>query len=251
MKHSPMSPISRAWYKFDLAVAVALVSPIGNWLAGTDHVKNILLITLLIFYLHQIAESEQLHYSPHCLYLTTFSVPRSLYQKSRPRDRGYRLSPPADPVLAESCYANRAASELKKFESFLFLTFASPTVGAALLRYATDAILGPAAVSRFSACLFALATGMRPWAHLVERLSHRTAELHDSSATLPPPARSRQRSIYFWRNGLLNWKKLLRRSKAKWRTPLKTCTNRSTTLSMPSNMQFGSKNANGINTKTR
>lgn len=72
MKHSPMSPTSRAWYEFDLAVVVALVSPIGNWLTGTDHIKNILLIVLLIFYLHQIIESEQLQHYPHCLYLITY-----------------------------------------------------------------------------------------------------------------------------------------------------------------------------------
>jgi hypothetical protein len=54
---SPMSPRSRAWYEFDLAVVVALVSPIGNWLTGGDHIKNLLLIALLIFYLHQIIES--------------------------------------------------------------------------------------------------------------------------------------------------------------------------------------------------
>ena len=54
---SPMSPKSRAWYEFDLAVVVALVSPVGNWLTGGDHIKNLLLIVLLIFYLHQIIES--------------------------------------------------------------------------------------------------------------------------------------------------------------------------------------------------
>lgn len=48
---------SRAWYEFDLAVVVALVSPAGNWLTGGDHIKNILLIVLLILYLHQIIES--------------------------------------------------------------------------------------------------------------------------------------------------------------------------------------------------
>lgn len=56
---SPMSPKSRAWYEFDLAVVVALVSPIGNWLTGGDHIKHLLLIALLIFYLHQIIESKQ------------------------------------------------------------------------------------------------------------------------------------------------------------------------------------------------
>lgn len=54
---SPTSPSTRAWYEFYLAVVVALVSPIGNWLTGGDHVKNLLLIILLIFYLHQIIES--------------------------------------------------------------------------------------------------------------------------------------------------------------------------------------------------
>lgn len=60
---SPMSPNTRAWYEFDLAVVVALVSPIGNWLTGGDHVKNLLLIIFLIFYLHQIIEGA--HISIH------------------------------------------------------------------------------------------------------------------------------------------------------------------------------------------
>lgn len=46
----------RAWYEFDLSVVLALLSPIANWLTGSDHVKNILLILLLVFYLHQIIE---------------------------------------------------------------------------------------------------------------------------------------------------------------------------------------------------
>jgi len=56
---SPSSIIpsnARAWYDYDLSVVVALVSPIGNWLTGGDHVKNVLLTVLLIFYLHQIIE---------------------------------------------------------------------------------------------------------------------------------------------------------------------------------------------------
>ena len=46
----------RAWYEFDLSVVLALLSPIANWLTGSDHVKNILLILFLVFYLHQIIE---------------------------------------------------------------------------------------------------------------------------------------------------------------------------------------------------
>ena len=49
---------SKGWYEFDLSVTIALVSPIGNWLTGGDHVKNLLLILLLIFYLHQIIEGK-------------------------------------------------------------------------------------------------------------------------------------------------------------------------------------------------
>lgn len=46
-----------SWTDLDLSIVVALVSPIGNWLTGGDHMKNIFLIILLIFYLHQIIES--------------------------------------------------------------------------------------------------------------------------------------------------------------------------------------------------
>lgn len=55
---SPVSASTRAWYEFDLAVVVALVSPIGNWLTGGDHIKNLFLVILLIFYLHQIIEGS-------------------------------------------------------------------------------------------------------------------------------------------------------------------------------------------------
>ncbi|KIN98851.1 hypothetical protein M404DRAFT_10493 [Pisolithus tinctorius Marx 270] len=48
----------KAWYEFDLAITVALVSPVGNWLTGGDHVKNVMLLLLLVFYLHQIIEGH-------------------------------------------------------------------------------------------------------------------------------------------------------------------------------------------------
>ena len=56
-----MSRSARAWYEFDLSVVVALASPIGKWFTGGDHVRNFLLILLLIFYLHQIIESTYYH----------------------------------------------------------------------------------------------------------------------------------------------------------------------------------------------
>ena len=45
-----------SWTDLDLSIIVALVSPIGNWLTGGDHIKNLFLIILLIFYLHQLIE---------------------------------------------------------------------------------------------------------------------------------------------------------------------------------------------------
>lgn len=86
----------------------------------------------------------------------------------------------AAPNSPEARYSQLAASELQKLEFlFLFLTFVSPLLGAALLRYATAAVLGPDAVSWFSTGLFVLATGMRPWSHLVDRLNQRTSDLQD------------------------------------------------------------------------
>jgi hypothetical protein len=49
---------SGAWYAIDPAVAVALASPVGNWLTGGDHVRNFLMLLLLVYYLHQIIEGE-------------------------------------------------------------------------------------------------------------------------------------------------------------------------------------------------
>ncbi|KAG6828473.1 hypothetical protein H0H92_007839 [Tricholoma furcatifolium] len=151
---------SRAWYEFDLAVVVALVSPIGNWLTGGDYIKNLVLMILLVFYLHQIIE-----------------VPWELYHKSRPRRRAGLTR---NPSSSEDHYKHVATSELRVLEFFfLALTALSPFVGAVFLRYATAAIIGDQAVSWFNTSLFVLATGMRPWSHLVQRLKQRTTDLHD------------------------------------------------------------------------
>jgi hypothetical protein len=48
----------RAWYKFDTAVIVALLSPFGKWLTGGDHVKHLLFIALVVYYLHQVIEGN-------------------------------------------------------------------------------------------------------------------------------------------------------------------------------------------------
>ncbi|PFH48835.1 hypothetical protein AMATHDRAFT_64510 [Amanita thiersii Skay4041] len=173
-KHDHGKVHARSWYEFDLAVVVALVSPVGHWLTGGDHIKNLFLVVLLIYYLHQIIE-----------------VPWTLYQRARQqRPLPYLAAP-----TVEEKYQQIAASELRKLELFfLSLTALSPFFGAMFLRYATAATIGPQAISWFNTGLFVLATGMRPWAHVVERLKQRTTDLHDvinhpalatSSSTMP------------------------------------------------------------------
>ncbi|KAG0694468.1 hypothetical protein DFH29DRAFT_320922 [Suillus ampliporus] len=161
---------SKGWYEFDLSVIIALVSPIGNWLTGGDHVKNFLLILLLIFYLHQIIE-----------------VPWSLYHLSRPRRRSPDI--PSRQTSEHNPYHQLASSELRKLEIFyLFLTILSPLLGAVILRSVIISVAGPETISWFSTTLFILATGMRPWKHAVERLRERAKDLH--TVIHYPPASS-------------------------------------------------------------
>ncbi|KIK94949.1 hypothetical protein PAXRUDRAFT_417386 [Paxillus rubicundulus Ve08.2h10] len=158
---SPEAASSRAWYEFDLSVVLALVSPIGNWLTGGDHVKNILLILLLIFYLHQIVE-----------------IPWSLYLMSRPRRASHTTSP--KDASATDPYHRAASSELHSLELFyLTLSVLSPFLGTILLRTVLVSVSGPSAISWFSTSLFVLATGMRPWEHAIERLRQRTTDLQN------------------------------------------------------------------------
>ncbi|KAJ8075730.1 hypothetical protein PM082_021360 [Marasmius tenuissimus] len=154
-------PRDRSWYEFDLTVVAALVSPIGNWLTGGDHVKNVVLVLLLLFYLHQIIE-----------------VPWSLYHKARPRDRPPHIR--SIHTSAEDRYRELASTELRKIEFFL-LTLAtfSPFLGAYLIQLITVSVLGENSFSWFSISLFVLATGVRPWSHVVQRIAGRVTDLHD------------------------------------------------------------------------
>ena len=71
--------------------------------------------------------------------------------------------------------------ELRSLEIFyLSLTILSPFFGATLLRYVAIAISGdPKTLSWFSTSLFVLATGVRPWTHLSERLKDRSRALNE------------------------------------------------------------------------
>ena len=105
------------------------------------------------------------------------SVPWVLYNASRPRRRPSYLPPDAN---SEDRYRQIASSELRTVELFfLALTIVSPFIGAALLRLVTSSVAGQDVVSWFSTALFVLATGLRPWRHVVDRLNQRTIDLHD------------------------------------------------------------------------
>lgn len=99
-------------------------------------------------------------------------MPWRLYLSSRPRKSSHGHSNAHEDILAHS--------ELRKLElSFLLMTVLSPFFGAALLQYVSSRVLGEDVISWFSTALFVLATGVRPWAHVVKRLSSRVTDLHD------------------------------------------------------------------------
>ncbi|KAI0742564.1 hypothetical protein C8Q80DRAFT_1108746 [Daedaleopsis nitida] len=165
--HPQASPTkkSSSWTDLDLSIIVALVSPIGNWLTGGDHIKNIFLIILLIFYLHQIIE-----------------IPWQLYLAARPRKSARRtLAPRADEDEDErvAYLTTLAHGELRRSEMlYLSISIVSPFIGAAFLRWVLSALGDHNTLTWFSTTLFVLATGVRPWSHLINRLKDRTLELH-------------------------------------------------------------------------
>ncbi|KAH8813722.1 hypothetical protein DL96DRAFT_1472548 [Flagelloscypha sp. PMI_526] len=156
----------KSWYQFDLIVLAALVSPLGHLLTGGDHVKNLLFIVLLIYYLHQVIE-----------------VPWNLYISALPRKSVHSDQADADTNAL-------AVNSLRRLEFvFLGMSLLSPLAGGALLHFVAPHITGAEPSSFFSTGLFMLATAIRPWRHLVKRLSSRTTELHDA-IHYPPSSHS-------------------------------------------------------------
>ncbi|TRM58311.1 hypothetical protein BD626DRAFT_573736 [Schizophyllum amplum] len=159
--YTPAPPEGQpSWYQFDAAVVLALVSCMGNFFTGGDHLKHIALAALLVFYLHQIIE-----------------VPWHLYLQARPR------IPHSHHVVddeSEPSGSSTAADILRQRElAYLALSAVSPFIGVLLLTRVTTAYTGdPHALSWFSRTLFVLAAGVRPWRHLSDRLSTGTDALH-------------------------------------------------------------------------
>ncbi|KDQ50571.1 hypothetical protein JAAARDRAFT_74103 [Jaapia argillacea MUCL 33604] len=155
------------WTDLDLSIIVALVAPVGNWLTGTDHLKNLFLICLLILYLHQLIE-----------------VPWQLYRSSRPKYAAPDTLRPNGSTSSGSRLIHLARSELHTHElAYLGLSLVSPFLGAMFLRHVLSVLNGPNLphpLSWFSTTLFVLALGIRPWSHLIKRLRKRTQDLHDT-----------------------------------------------------------------------
>ncbi|KAJ7787545.1 hypothetical protein B0H14DRAFT_3892996 [Mycena olivaceomarginata] len=154
------TPAPHPWYKPSVPVLLALAPPIGNWLTGGDHVKDLLLLLLLVFYLHQIVE-----------------VPWSLYHAARPPARlGLLLLCLITPLLGVALLRSLAS-----------LSSPSSSSGAKPA--------APVPISWFSTALFGLVTALRPLRELVSRVVSRTSTLHSQvHAHSPRSSSSRDKS---------------------------------------------------------
>ncbi|KAF7373143.1 OTU domain-containing protein [Mycena sanguinolenta] len=150
-QHTP-----RPWYNPSLSVLFALAPPIGNWLTGGDHLKDFLLLALLVWYLHQLVE-----------------IPWSLYHAARPRV--HRHSPLVHGPPNRR--AARAVAALRTTELLLLaLCVAAPVLGVTLLR--SLASFSSPRGANGGTSVFALVTAIRPLRELVSRISSRTSTLH-------------------------------------------------------------------------
>ncbi|KAJ7787761.1 hypothetical protein B0H14DRAFT_276842 [Mycena olivaceomarginata] len=174
--HYHETPAPHPWYKPALPVLLTLAPPIGNWLTGGDHVKDLLLLLLLVFYLHQIVE-----------------VPDPSTTPPAPHDTD------PDPAHIPALRARRAAraqSSLRTLElGLLLLCLITPFLGVALLRSlaslsspSSSWSAAPVPISWFSTALFGLATRPPPAARarLAHRLAHKHAALSSPCAPFVP-----------------------------------------------------------------
>ena len=115
--------------------------------------------------------------------LTICAVPWQLYLGARPRKSPRPVAPPrhSDEDEKVAYLTGLAQSELRRSEViYLGLSILSPFIGAVFLGRVLSALGDGAALSWFSTTLFVLATGIRPWSHLINRLQERTQDLHNA-----------------------------------------------------------------------
>ncbi|KAI0246663.1 hypothetical protein BJV78DRAFT_120324 [Lactifluus subvellereus] len=165
--HSKSQARSSSWTDLDLSIVVAVITPLVNWLTGSDHLKNLFLVLFLIVYLHQLIQ-----------------VPWELYhvaRRRRPHPSFRSLNLPERDEAAIDVQTRLAAAELQRHEfGYLFISMITPFAGAALLRSILGLVNGVDSISWFSTTLFVFAAGIRPWGHLISRLREHTTLLHDS-----------------------------------------------------------------------
>ncbi|KAJ7789814.1 hypothetical protein B0H14DRAFT_3161836 [Mycena olivaceomarginata] len=165
------TPAPHPWYKPSVPVLLALAPLIGSWLTGGDHVKDLLLLLLLVFYLHQIVEGAPL-----------VPLPR--------RPPPHRATDPAHIPALRAHRAARAQSALRTLElGLLLLCLITPLLGVTLLRSlaslfspSSSSSAAPVPISWFSTALFGLVTALRPLRELVSRTSTLHSQVHAHSA---------------------------------------------------------------------
>ncbi|KAJ7718033.1 hypothetical protein B0H14DRAFT_637068 [Mycena olivaceomarginata] len=159
------TPAPHPWYKPSVPVLLALAPPIGNWLTGGDHVKDL----LLVFYLQ----------------IEVPLVPLPRCPPPPPARPPVDASPIPIPAL-RARRAVRAQSALRTLElSLLLLCLITPFLGVALLRslasLSSPSSSSPVPISWFSPALFGLATALRPLRELVSRTSTLHSQVHAHS----------------------------------------------------------------------
>ncbi|KAG9038896.1 hypothetical protein FRB95_013574 [Tulasnella sp. JGI-2019a] len=146
---------------FDVPLAFAIVPAIGSLLTGSDLLKDFFHLAFLLYYLRYLIR-----------------VPWTLYSSARARRTHSSFT---DINSANDQHIRKLArTELRIAElTYLAFTIIAPFLGAILLR-SVSKLLSIDMVSTFSTSLFVLATGIRPWRHLVDLLRQRTEALHDA-----------------------------------------------------------------------
>lgn len=157
---------SSAW--LDGPLALTLLPPLGSFLTGGDFVRDVLVLALLFYYLRALIKT-----------------PWELYTRARARrsPAGYEEDLESEeedePDHIRQIRA-LARSELRLAElTYLALCLLTPLIGTVLLRYVGSLLSASGSLSWFSTGLFVLATGVRPWRHLISLLTNRAEALHD------------------------------------------------------------------------